>query len=242
MWGRFDGGELVAACHVGANLVPVQASADDAAGLRGAGADPRPRRCPRSWGRRTRCARSGTPSPRLGDRRARPAGTSRTWRSPAPPVVAPDPLVRRTTRARHGRALPGMRGDVHRGGRHLPGVRRGRRALPGPGHPAGQPRLVLRPVRRATGWCSRPRWPAPSPYAAQVQGVWVAPDRRGRGPGHRGDGRGRRAGAAREIAPVVSLYVNDWNAAGPPGLREGRVPRDRHASPPSCSDHPGFTR
>ena len=30
MWGRFDRGDLVAACHVGANLVPVEASEDDA--------------------------------------------------------------------------------------------------------------------------------------------------------------------------------------------------------------------
>ena len=31
MWGRFEGGELAAACHVGANLVPVQAGPEDAA-------------------------------------------------------------------------------------------------------------------------------------------------------------------------------------------------------------------
>ena len=31
MWGRFEGGELRAACHVGANLVPVEATAEDAA-------------------------------------------------------------------------------------------------------------------------------------------------------------------------------------------------------------------
>jgi hypothetical protein len=30
IWGRFDGGDLRSACHVGANLVPVQAHADDA--------------------------------------------------------------------------------------------------------------------------------------------------------------------------------------------------------------------
>ena len=30
VWGRFAGGELVAACHVGANLVPVQCTPDDA--------------------------------------------------------------------------------------------------------------------------------------------------------------------------------------------------------------------
>ncbi|WP_425489940.1 GNAT family N-acetyltransferase [Nocardioides ungokensis] len=50
-----------------------------------------------------------------------------------------------------------------------------------------------------------------SPYAAQVQGVWVPEDRRGEGLA--------AAGMAavvdlvrREVAPVVSLYVNDWNA------------------------------
>ncbi len=30
MWGRFSDGELVAACHVGANLVPIEADVDDA--------------------------------------------------------------------------------------------------------------------------------------------------------------------------------------------------------------------
>ena len=30
IWGRFEGGDLVAACHVGANLVPVEATPDDA--------------------------------------------------------------------------------------------------------------------------------------------------------------------------------------------------------------------
>ena len=51
-----------------------------------------------------------------------------------------------------------------------------------------------------------------SPYAAQIQGVFVPPDRRGQG--------FATAGMAavvelvrREIAPTVSLYVNDWNTA-----------------------------
>ena len=47
---------------------------------------------------------------------------------------------------------------------------------------------------------------------AQVQGVWVRPDRRGRGTGTRG-----MATVVLEtqavVAPVVSLYVNDFNAA-----------------------------
>ena len=29
MWGRYDDGHLVAGCHVGANLVPVQCTPDD---------------------------------------------------------------------------------------------------------------------------------------------------------------------------------------------------------------------
>ena len=32
VWGRYDDGELVAACHVGANLVPVEAQPEDARG------------------------------------------------------------------------------------------------------------------------------------------------------------------------------------------------------------------
>jgi uncharacterized protein len=51
-----------------------------------------------------------------------------------------------------------------------------------------------------------------SPSACQIQGVWVAPDRRGE--------RLSIAGMAavlnstlREVAPIVSLYVNDFNEA-----------------------------
>jgi predicted GNAT family acetyltransferase len=49
-----------------------------------------------------------------------------------------------------------------------------------------------------------------SPHAAQIQGVYVVPDRRGEGLASRG-----MAAVAdivqREIAPQVSLYVNEWN-------------------------------
>ena len=46
----------------------------------------------------------------------------------------------------------------------------------------------------------------------QVQGVWVPPDLRGRGLGAAGMA-GVVDHARREIAPVVSLYVNDYNHA-----------------------------
>ena len=46
--------------------------------------------------------------------------------------------------------------------------------------------------------------------AAQVQGVWVRPDRRGEGLG--ASGMAAVVDQVRErVAPVVSLYVNAWN-------------------------------
>jgi predicted GNAT family acetyltransferase len=51
-----------------------------------------------------------------------------------------------------------------------------------------------------------------TPAAAQVQGVWVHPERRGEGLAASG-----MAAVVdhvlRNLAPVVSLYVNDYNAA-----------------------------
>ena len=49
-----------------------------------------------------------------------------------------------------------------------------------------------------------------SPYAAQVQGVWVPPDRRGEGIAVAGMAAVVELVRA-EIAPVVSLYVNECN-------------------------------
>jgi predicted GNAT family acetyltransferase len=46
--------------------------------------------------------------------------------------------------------------------------------------------------------------------ACQVQGVWVAPAYRGRGLSETGMAA-VVATALREVAPVVSLYVNDFN-------------------------------
>ena len=51
-----------------------------------------------------------------------------------------------------------------------------------------------------------------SPAAAQVQGVWVDPDLRGTGLGARGMAAVVEA-VRRDLAPVVSLYVNDYNVA-----------------------------
>ena len=50
-----------------------------------------------------------------------------------------------------------------------------------------------------------------TPLACQVQGVWVRPDLRGRGLAAAGMAAVVTE-ALRNVAPVVSLYVNDFNA------------------------------
>ena len=59
---------------------------------------------------------------------------------------------------------------------------------------------------------------AVSPAACQVQGVWVPPDLRGRGLSAPGMAAVVEI-ARREIAPVVSLYVNGFNDGGPGAYR-----------------------
>ena len=84
----------------------------------------------RHLGTATRDPVAATPSP---DQRAAAGGTrpGRTaYRSAGP-----------------AGALPGLRRDVHRGGRRLPRGGWQERPLPGSGHPAGGPRLVVREVR-----------------------------------------------------------------------------------------------
>jgi predicted GNAT family acetyltransferase len=49
-------------------------------------------------------------------------------------------------------------------------------------------------------------------HTAQVQGVWVAPEWRGRGLGTAGMAA-VVADALERVAPTVSLYVNDYNTA-----------------------------
>jgi uncharacterized protein len=51
---------------------------------------------------------------------------------------------------------------------------------------------------------------AATPQACQVQGVWVPPEDRGRG--HAVRGMAAVVQAALQLAPVVTLYVNDYNA------------------------------
>ena len=208
MWGRFESGELVAACHVGANLVPVQCSADDA----------------RAFAERA-LTRGRTVSTIVGPQDAvevfwngvatgwgRPRETR--WQQPhlqiaTGPAIAPDPEVRRTTRKDMDELYPacvamyteevgispecGGGGELYRA-RVTQLMNRGWSFARFDGG-----RLVF----KAEVACA-------TPLAAQIQGVWVPPDRRGEGLA--AGGMAAVVELVRsEVAPIVSLYVNHWN-------------------------------
>ncbi len=210
MWGRFDDGDLVAACHVGANLVPVESTVDDAA----------------AFAERA-LTRSRSVSTIVGPQDAVRAfwnGVAASWGKPremrweqphleitGPPVVEPDPLVRRTVRADLDELYPacvamyteevgispeyGGGAELYRA-RVIQLVNRGWSFAR-----FDQGRLVF----KAEVACA-------TPYAAQIQGVFVPSDRRGQGLATAGMAAVVEL-VRREIAPTVSLYVNDWNTS-----------------------------
>jgi GNAT superfamily N-acetyltransferase len=210
MWGRFDGGDLVAACHVGANLVPVEATPDDA----------------RAFAERA-LTRSRTVSTIVGPHEAvevfwnivagswgRPRELR--WRQPHlqidhAPLVEGHPDVRRTNRADLDLLYPacvamyseevGVSPEVG-GGAELYRARVQQLISRGWSFARFEDgRLVF----KAEVACA-------SPYAAQIQGVFVPPDRRGEGLAVTGMAAVVEL-VRREIAPTVSLYVNEWNTA-----------------------------
>ncbi len=209
--GRFVDGTLVSALHIGANLVPVQAGPADlddfARHLRGAPArwatlvGPH-RAVERLWGL-------------LQDDFAPPR--EERWRQPhmelsGAPAVAGDPAVRRTTEADLSALYPACVAMYTEEVGVSPETGGG-----GPLYRARVRQLVNR------GWsfasfddAGRVLFKAEvasvTPFAAQVQGVWVAPEVRGQGLAGTGIARVAEL-VLEEIAPTVSLYVNEYNHA-----------------------------
>ena len=210
VWGRFEGDELVAGCHLGANLVPVQCTPADV----GAFADVALRRrgtvgtivgpsevVAALWElvepRWSRPRESRPCQPHLEIRRS--------------PDVAPDPDVRVTTRADLERLYPacvamyteevGVSPENDAGGGDL--------------YRARVQQLIGRGWSMASfdddGVVFKAEVACVTPYAAQVQGVWVRPDRRGRGLAASGMAAVVSHVLDSGMAPVVSLYVNEWN-------------------------------
>ncbi|GEP36986.1 N-acetyltransferase GCN5 [Nocardioides psychrotolerans] len=210
VWGRFLDGELVAACHVGANLVPIQATADDA----------------RAFAERA-MTRSRSVSTIVGPHDAVQVlwnSVSQSWGRPreirwlqphlvidGPPLVMSDPLVRRTTRQDMPALYPACVAMYTEEVGVSPEL-------------GGSSDLYRARVTQLTsrGWSFarfeggrvifKAEVACATSYAAQIQGVWVPPDRRGEGLAIAGMAAVVEHVQA-EIAPHVSLYVNEWNQA-----------------------------
>lgn len=208
MWGRFEGGVLRSACHVGANLVPVQATAEDAEAF-----------AERALTRGRTVSTIVGPQEavevfwnRVSDSWGRPRETR--WNQPhleisAAPGITPDPQVRRTTRHDLGELYPACVAmyteevgvsPEYGGGADLYRARVNQLVSRGWSFARfDEGRLVF----KAEVACA-------SPQAAQIQGVWVPEDRRGEGLAAAGMAAVVEL-VRREAAPVVSLYVNHWN-------------------------------
>lgn len=208
MWGRFDGGNLISACHVGANLVPVQATADDA----------------RAFAERA-LTKGRTVSTIVGPHDAVKVlwnGVASNWGKPrevrwyqphleisGPSLVEADPSVRRTTKHDMAALYPACVAmyteevgisPEYGGGTELYRARVSQLVTRGWSFARFEKgRLIF----KAEVACA-------SPHAAQIQGVWVPPDRRGEGLAVSGMAAVVEL-VRSEIAPIVSLYVNDWN-------------------------------
>ena len=210
VWGFGERGRLESLCYSGANLVPVEARAD---ALR-AFAD-RARRQGRRCSSIVGTADSVLPLWRLLEPhwgRAREVRAAQPLLAMAgPPAVAPDPHVRRVRRNELEVLLPacvamfteeiGISPDVGDGGA-LYRARVEELIAQGRAYARIEGGAVL--FKAEIGAATR--------RVCQVQGVWVHPELRGRGLSEAGTAAVVEL-ARREVAPIVSLYVNDFNAA-----------------------------
>jgi predicted GNAT family acetyltransferase len=208
VWGYEVDGELVSACHAAANLVPVEATPDAVAAF-AQRAVSAPRRCATIVGPDRTVAELW----QLLEPHWAPAREIR-WEQPhlqisGPPAAAPDPLVRRTGQS----DLPALYPACVAMYTEEVGV------SPELGGNADLYRARVSQLV-AKGWSFariedgrvvfKAEVAAASPYACQIQGVYVDPARRGEGLAAAGMAAVVRL-ALRDIAPVVSLYVNEHN-------------------------------
>ncbi len=221
LWGYAEDDELRGVCWAGANLVPVLATDDAAATSRALTAFAE---LGRTRGRR--CSSLVGPAEAVLGLWSRLRGAwplEREVRASQPsmviagdPAVAPDPAVRRSLPEEYDAVLPACVRMFTEEVGYSP--------VSGPGGPyeqrvralIEQGRSFVRVERPAGGARRRPRVvfkaevPAVAGGVAQVQGVWVDPERRGERLSESGMAAVVQATRA-DIAPTVSLYVNGYN-------------------------------
>jgi ribosomal protein S18 acetylase RimI-like enzyme len=213
LWGFERAGELTAVCWSGANLVPVvPAGTEDAIDAFAVLARAQGRHCSSIVGESG--AALGLWS-RLAGAWSRPReirGNQPSLAIDCDPLVEPDPFVRRSLESEYDLILPACVqmfteevGYSPASGANGPYETRVRSLI-------ADDRSFVRLVRGPGGVevAFKAELGAVAGKVAQVQGVWVAPALRGR----RLSESGMAAVVAMtraEVAPIVSLYVNDYN-------------------------------
>ena len=209
LWGYAEGGQLSSLCYSGANLVPVEAGPDAIAAF-ASRARLQGRRCSSIVGPAAAVNQLWSLlSPSWGrPRDIRPVQPVMAISGPSP--LEPDPLVKMVRRRELDILLPsciamfteevgvspiGADGGAAYRARmaDLIGAGRSFARIEDDGHVTFKAEIG-----------------AVTPYACQVQGVWVPPESRGQG--HASRGMAAVVNAALALAPVVTLYVNDYNA------------------------------
>jgi predicted GNAT family acetyltransferase len=209
LWGYSDGGRLTSLCYSGANLVPVAATPAAVTAFAGRA---------RLQGRR--CSSVVGPADAVQELWALLApywGTPREIRARQPvltisgePLVPPDPLVRQVRPDELEILLPASV-DMFTEEVGVSPV--------GPDGGSAYRARVMELIRAGRSFARiedgrvifKAEVGSVTPQVCQVQGVWVPPDLRGRGIAARGMAA-VVATALATIAPVVTLYVNDYNA------------------------------
>ncbi len=208
VWGYQDAGRLVSLCYSGANLVPVEAGPAAVAAF-----------AERARRQGRRCSSIAGPAQAVGDlwRRLAPFwDRPREIRTCQPllaiasePLIAPDPAVRQVRVDEIGILLPASIAMFTEEVGVSPIGSDG-----GAAYRARVSELIAggRSFARIDDGtvAFKAEVGAITPYACQVQGVWVPPQLRGRGYASRGMASVVSI-ARRTMAPVVSLYVNDFN-------------------------------
>ncbi|MEW2222449.1 GNAT family N-acetyltransferase [Streptomyces sp. NPDC006990] len=209
MWGWYRDGSLEALCYNGANLVPLCAG-PEAVRAFAERARRQGRRCSSIVGPAGPTAALWSwLEPHWGPAREVRANQPLLVTDRVPSDVPPDPLVRRVAKDEMDLVLPAcvamFTEEV------------GVSPLAGDGGLVYQARVAeLVGTGRSFARIEDGRVVfkaeigAVTPYACQIQGVWVAPDRRGEGLSETGMAAVVDH-ALRDVSPLVSLYVNDFN-------------------------------
>jgi uncharacterized protein len=208
LWGYLESGKVTSLCYSGANLVPVAATSAAVAAF-----------AERARLQGRRCSSIVGPAEAVQELWSLLApywGRPREIRSAQPvmaissdPLVPPDPLVRLVRPDELNTLLPASVAMFT----EEVGV-----SPVGPDGGAAYRARVSELIRTGRSYARissglvvfKAEIGAVTPLACQVQGVWVPPELRGRG--HASSGMAAVVQhALRSVAPVVSLYVNDFN-------------------------------